>query len=131
MDVFKSKIIRTQLTEDELAKLTSDFIQYKKTGFPPDTFGRDVPFDHPHTLPIVKAEEVQHLHLGTDGKPFPTNKIQFYRCSDEHLIYCQGFLDPDAFLFISILTPDAHDQERQNDIMYRIGQMAENFRKQH
>ncbi|CAH1388320.1 type II toxin-antitoxin system YafO family toxin [Candidatus Nitrotoga sp. M5] len=131
MRVFKSTIIQKILSKDELATLVSDFIKYKETGVPPDTFGRDVPFDHPHTLPIVKAEDVKHLHLANADNPFPTKKIQFYRCSDEHLVYCEGILNPSDVLFITILSPDAHHQERQNETMYRIGLVAENFRKRY
>lgn len=36
MRVFKTKLIRLQLTEKELAALTADFISYKRDGILPD-----------------------------------------------------------------------------------------------
>lgn len=131
MRVFKSDIIRQLLPADELAQLEQDFKWYKKTGLAPDTFGRDEPFDHPHTLPIIKIEDLRHMHLAPGDQPFPLNKLQFFRTSDEHLIYCQGYFHPDHYLFITILRPDAHDQERNNEIMYRLGKIAEAFRQEH
>jgi mRNA interferase YafO len=66
--VFKSRLIRNLLSTDELNDLVNDFVSYKSTGIVPDNFGRDVPYDHPNTLPIVKSEEVQHIHLGNEDK---------------------------------------------------------------
>ena len=86
--VFKSSVIRKVLTEVELNALVDDFKSYKLTGNTPEHFGRDVPYDHPNTLPIILAEEVQHIHLGSEDKPLPLKKIQFYKTSDIHLVYC-------------------------------------------
>ncbi len=131
MRVFKSDMIRQLLTADELAQLEQDFRQYKETGLAPDTFGRDELFDHPHTLPLVKSEDLRHIHLASPEQPFPLQKLQFFRTSDNHLIYCQGFLQSDHYLLITILAPDAHEQERNNEIMYRLGKIAEAFRQQY
>ena len=51
--VFKSSFIRQILRSEELDALIYDFKSYKMTGIVPDNFGRDVPFDHPNSLPIV------------------------------------------------------------------------------
>jgi mRNA interferase YafO len=131
MRVFKSDIIRQLLTAEELAQLEQDFMQYKATGFAPDTFGRDEPFDHPHTLPLIKFEDLRHIHLAPEGQTFPLSKLQFFRTSDAHLIYCQGFFNADHFLLITVLAPNAHDLEKSNDIMYRLGKVAESFRQKH
>jgi mRNA interferase YafO len=112
------------LNKTELDLLENDFRIYKEAGHLPDLFGRDVPYDHPNTLPILKQEEVQHLHLLKQ----PIRQVQFYRTSDKHLVYCQGFTNPKAYLFMAILSPNAHDLARQNDVMYRLGTMAQKFR---
>jgi len=75
-------------------------------------------------------EEIQHIHLGSEDKPFPLSKIQFYQTSDHHLIYCQGVMDDNCYLLMTILSPDAHEQARSRDIMYKLGVMAEKFRQQ-
>ena len=126
--VFKSGIIRQMLTTEELDALVGDFKSYKLTGNAPESFGRDVPYDHPNTLPIVLAEEIQHIHLGSEDKPLPLKKIQFYQTSDIHLIYCQGAIDDNCYLLMTILSPDAHEQAKSRNIMYKLGIMAEKFR---
>lgn len=128
--VFKSSIIRQILTDDELDELVSDFKRYKLTGNAPEHFGRDVPYDHPNTLPVVLAEEVQHIHLGSEHKPLPLRKIQFHQTSDIHLVYCQGSLNDNCYLLMTILSPDAHEQARVREIMFKLGVMAEKFRGQ-
>ncbi len=125
--IFKSKLIRETIDESELTQLETDFRRYKQEGVLPDLFGRDVPYDHPNTLPILKQEEVKHLHLLEQ----PIRKLQFYRTSDSHLVYCGGFSNPDIYLFMALLRPDAHQQARQNEAMYQLGVMAQNFRKRY
>lgn len=126
--VFKSSVIRKVLTEEELNALVDDFKSYKLTGNMPDNFGRDVPYDHPNTLPIILAEEVQHIHLGSEDKPLPLKKVQFYKTSDIHLVYCQGASDGNCYLLMTILAPDGHAQAKSRDIMFKLGVMAEKFR---
>jgi mRNA interferase YafO len=109
----------------------NDFVSYKSTDVVPDNFGRDVPYDHPHTLPIVKSEEVQHIHLGSEDNPLALNKIQFHRTSDIHLVYCQVTSSDDNYLLMTILAPDGHGQARSRNIMYKLGQMVELFRNQY
>lgn len=119
------------LSDDELDDLVADFRLYKSTGVVPDNFGRDVPYDHPFTLPLVRSEEVRHIHLGNTEQPLPLNRIQFYRTSDTHLVYCQGASSNDAYLLMTILSTNGHDQAKSRDIMYRLGQMAEIFRNKY
>lgn len=52
MRVFKSRLIRNLLSSAELNDLVNDFRSYKNTGVVPENFGRDVPYDHPHTMPM-------------------------------------------------------------------------------
>lgn len=126
--VFKSRIISQILTNEELDGLVDDFKSYKLTGNAPENFGRDVPYDHPNNLPIVLTEEIQHIHLGSEDKPLPLRKIQFYRTSDIHLVYCQSALNENCYLLMTILSPDAHEQAKSRDIMFKLGVMAETFR---
>ena len=118
------------MSEEELNALVEDFKSYKLTGDLPEHFGRDVPYDHPNTLPIVLTEEVQHIHLGSEDKSLPIKRIQFHRTSDIHLVYCQGALDVNCYLLMTILSPDGHGQAKSRDIMYKLGVMAEKFRNQ-
>ncbi|WP_198555562.1 type II toxin-antitoxin system YafO family toxin [Colwellia sp. 75C3] len=128
MRVFKSSIIRQILTDKELDRLVDDFKSYKFTGNAPDHFGRDVLYDHPDTLPVVLSEEVRHIHLGSEDKPLALRKLQFYQTSDIHLVYCQGSLNENCYLLMTILTPDAHEQARSREMMFKLGIMAEKFR---
>jgi len=127
MRIFKGKVLQNQLTEKEQQALVNDFRRYKTTGELPDTFGRDVAYDHPHTLPLVRAEGVQHLHLS--DTPWSHLMIQYHRTSDTHLAYCQGAINDDHYLLIAILAPDAHSQARDNNTMSKLAKAAELFRQ--
>jgi mRNA interferase YafO len=131
MRVFKSRLIRDLLSSAELDDLVSDFKLYKSTGHVPEHFGRDVPYDHPHTIPLVKSEQVKHIHLGSNEKPLALNKIQFHRTSDIHLVYCHGASSDDDYLLMTILAPDGHEQAKSRNIMYKLAKMAELFRNQY
>ena len=122
MRVFKTKLIRLQLTAEELDALTADFISYKRDGVLPDIFGRDALYDDSFTWPLIKFERVAH-------NPFPPQLRQFSRTNDEaHLVYCQGAFDEQAWLLIAILKPEPHKLARDNNQMNKIGKMAEAFR---
>lgn len=131
MRIFKGKVFRSQLTEEEQTALAEDFRRYKTTGEIPDTFGRDAPYDHPHTLPLVLIEKVQHIHLADGNGSWPVRAIQYHRKSDRHLVYCQGALNDDHYLLIAILSPDAHDQAKDNNVMANLGRSAELFRQKY
>lgn len=130
MRVFKSAHITELLSNEELQQLVADFKQYKNTGVPPARFGRDALFDHPHTLPSVLAERIMHIHVDDGEQNWDQRNSQYSRTSDYHLIYCQGFNDSECFLLMTILSPDAHAQERNNNIMSNLARMAEKFRQQ-
>lgn len=109
--------------------MAADFLSYKKEGVLPDIFGRDAPYDDDRTYLLVKEEQVAHIHLANSNAPFPKFLRQFKRTSDQaHLVYCQGVMDPSAFLLIIILRPEAHKLARNNNHMHKIGMMAEAFR---
>ncbi len=131
MRIFKSRMIIQQLTEQELLALVEDFKTYKTLYHVPDTFGRDELYDHPFTLPIIKAEEVRHIHLADYDSLWPQKKLQYNKTSDSHLIYCQGSMDSNDHLLMAILAPEAHKQARNNSIMFKLGKMAEAFRQRY
>ena len=79
MRVFKTKLIRLQLTAEELDALTADFISYKRDGVLPDIFGRDALYDDSFTWPLIKFERVAHIHLANENNPFPPQLRQFSR----------------------------------------------------
>ncbi|MCV6588317.1 MAG: type II toxin-antitoxin system YafO family toxin [Marinobacterium sp.] len=128
MRLFKGKILQQQLSDSELEALVNDFRRYKTSGELPDTFGRDVAYDHPYNLPLVRAEGVQHIHLADNHAPWPHQIIQYHRTSDVHLAYCQGAIHNNHYLLIAILSPDAHKQARDNNTMLKLGKAAEQFR---
>ncbi len=99
------------------------------TDVPPARFGRDALFNHPHTLPSVLAERIMHIHLDDGEQNWDRRKSQYSCTSDYHLIYCQGFNNSECFLLMTILSPDAHAQEHDNNRMLRLAQMAEKFRQ--
>lgn len=127
--VFKTNLISQQFSDKELTQLVSDFKRYKETGIPAHYFGRDVPYDHPHTLPSVRMEELRHLHILESSTQKAPRRAQYYRTSDDHLVYCPGSNNSDHFLLISLLTPDAHEQSRDNNLMANMAVIAERFRQ--
>ena len=128
--VFVGKAIRDSLTQTERDGLVADFKRYKSTGELPDTFGRDVPYDHAHTLPAVRAEELMHLHLA-ENEPWPLSTVQFYRTSDKHLVYCQGYTDHNCYALMAFLEPEAHSKAWDRDLMLRLAASAQAFRNSH
>jgi len=68
--IFKHELIQDQLSDAELTELVNDFRSYKQSGVVPDTFGRDAPYNHVNSLPLIKSEEVAHIHLPDDGTPW-------------------------------------------------------------
>ncbi len=50
--------------------MAANFLSYKKDGALPDTFGRDAPYDDDRTYPLVKEEQVAHIHLADANAPF-------------------------------------------------------------
>ena len=101
----------------DLKALKADFSQYKDTGLPATNFGRDAEYNHPNGLPIVREEKVSHLHLEDPDAPWNAGIAQFNKTSDVHLVYCQGFYDENSYLLMALLSPDAHQQARNNNIM--------------
>lgn len=126
--VFTSKVLNEALTAGERTALIADFKQYK-AGKLPALFGKDVRYDHPFNLDIIKQEQVRHIHLAKNGAGFPLLVKQLKRTSDTHLIYCQGFANEHCYLLMAILRPNAHDLAKSNQLMYQLGVMAQAFRQ--
>ena len=126
--VFKTDLIREQMSDEHLIQLASDFKRYKETGIPAENFGRDAPYNHMNSLPSVRLQELQHLHLLTQPDSKTRSLRQFNKTSDDHLVYCQGFYSNEAYLLIALLSPDAHGQARNNNIMLKMAQISEKFR---
>jgi len=127
--IFKTDFIKRQLEPEELKCLEDDFRHYKGQGILPDLFGRDAPYNHPNTLPSVKAEDIWHIHLLDEESSWPTHcKNQSDKTSDHHLVYCPAYQTSNCFLLIAILSPNAHAQARKNQVMFNIAVMAESFR---
>jgi mRNA interferase YafO len=126
--VFLSEPLR-QLSEEERVRLVADFKAHIE-GEPVPSFGRDERYDHLHTPPLVKSEEVAHIHLEDSGRPWPPGRDPYRNTSDAHLIYCRGAINEDCYLLMAILEPDAHEQAKQFGLMVKLGEMAENFRQQ-
>ncbi|KKO44834.1 toxin YafO [Arsukibacterium ikkense] len=127
--VFTSKVLDEVLTAEERAALIQDFRLYK-SGMLPALFGKDVAYDHPFNLDIIKQEQVRHIHLAANGSGFPVLLAQLKRTSDTHLVYCQGFSNENCYLLMAILQPDAHNLAKSNQLMYQLGLMAQAFRQQ-
>lgn len=129
--VFTSSALREQVTSDELAALIYDFQVYKESGFPPDTFGRDAPYDDERTWPLVRKEQVRHIHLADGDAGWPKDILQYRRTSNKtHLAYCNGSMQNGIYLLIILLRPDAHKMHRDPQHMEKIGLMAQAFRNQ-
>jgi len=124
--VLVSRALEEALTEYEIKSLVAEFKCYKEGISLPSTFGKDVPYNHTHTLSTVKSEEIYHIHLDSDE--YPGNIPQEMRTSDNHLVYCANFYSTDIYLLMAILQPNAHQQARDNSIMLNLAQMANNFR---
>lgn len=107
------------LNEDSFAKLLAkDFKRYKE-GEPVEymSMGKDVPFHYPQSAVMA---ELQHVHI----MPIESKS----HTSDEFIVYTRGFSDPDKYLILAILSPNAHEQSRNVLLMSAMADVAEHFR---
>lgn len=128
MKVFILEQVKNFFTEVELQLLKQDFIKYKTEGLLPNYFGKDTAYNHSHTPRLVLFHQVQHLHLRPFSNPWASQLDIKYRTSDYHLVYCQGMLETNYYLFIAVLNPNAHQLATQLNIMHKIGVAADKFR---
>ncbi|MEI8631603.1 type II toxin-antitoxin system YafO family toxin [Vibrio sp. PP-XX7] len=76
-------------------------------------------------LLMLYLQGLYHIHLGA----FSEYNNQFYRCSDDHLVYTKGLFS-EAYLLIDILSPDAHQRAESMDLMFKYIAIANQFRNQ-
>ena len=103
----------------EFQSLMRDFKTYKQrdhTTFEHFKFGKDVPYHWPQS---AKDAELSHVHL------LPINAIG--NTSDRFLVYSRGFTNPNAYVVLAILEPDAHNQSRNTLIMCTDGRNCRKF----
>lgn len=129
IEVFKTDLIRKQMTPTELEQLEKDFVRYKDVGIPAGCFGRDALYNHVNSLPSVLSSELKHIHILTPAHAQGSKGRQFDKTSDDHLVYCSGYYSDEVYLLIAVLKPDAHAQSRNNSVMFKLAQIAENFRE--
>ena len=86
--VFIQNAFKDSLTTTEFNNLKADFKSYKEEGLLPDTFGRDVLYDHPSNFSLVKETSLSHIHIKDGNTNWHVGTLQFSRTSDSHLIYC-------------------------------------------
>ncbi|GGI85796.1 type II toxin-antitoxin system YafO family toxin [Shewanella gelidii] len=110
--------------DEEVSVVVEQFKKYKSEQNTPISFGRDAPLVRPSD---AKYAGLQHLHLGS----FNAITNQYHRTSDSWLIYTSGFDNPHFFLLIDILTPDAHEEANNIDLMNRYIAFANSFRQEH
>ena len=115
----------------KLSDLKDDFKRYKETGILPSNFGRDAQYNHMDTMSIVKQEQIAHVHLDEPDNSWSIKSVQFNRTSDTHLVYCQGFYQENCYLLMALLSPNAHEQAWNRNIMHNLGKMAEKFRNKY
>ncbi len=121
--VFTSSLIKDTMPESELANLVSEFRGYKKIGNAPLLFGRDTSYNRPDA--VLKAD-MHHIHLKGNEK-WSLNIVQFRRLSNLHLMYCRGFMNPNAYLLIAVIDR-VHERARNINFMLDMAEIAENFR---
>lgn len=117
--------------------LRLDFLAYKSsmhdtTPVVPDHFGRDAPF---HSPPSAVSSELYHLHINdielgmpdssTDSTSWGSGTDQYYRTSDCFLIYTIGESCRETYILLAIITPRAHRQIRDRNLMDGLVLMAE------
>ena len=131
--LFTHPILTDALGTDKTKALVADFRAYKENKGLPATFGRDVPYNYTHNRSYL---ELQHLHFKTAG--FPIRLMQFHRTSDYVLVYCPGFTNSDHYLLIAIIKhwdkskPRViENTDRDNQLMYKLELIAEDFREKH
>lgn len=107
--------------------LVQEFKEYKRTGIPPASFGRDTSYNRP---PTVAEAELQHIHIkDATSKNWHLQHVEvFYKKSNTALIYCPGYFDKTCFLLLSYLE-NAHAYYGGTEQYLRVmAEYAEAFR---
>lgn len=127
MRVFDSPSLATVLTDKELTEMVSDFKHYKKA--------KKVALNLWSwcSLPLASKavnEELFHLHLA-EGSEWNHRTIQYSRTSDFHLVYSRGFIDPNNYVLLAILKPNAHKLARNREVVELLADQAAVFRSRY
>lgn len=84
------------------------FKQYVLSGNQFWAFGRDVPYHRP---PSVLSWGLRHVHLLTRSEYTHYEELNsplMARTSDKHLVYASNPFDPNHYLLLAIINPNAH-----------------------
>lgn len=121
--VFTSLLFREQTTNDERKALVANFKTYKN-GNLPSNIGRDVAYHRP--LQVENAG-LKHIHIGQ----WSMEVLQWTRTSDISLAYCESTAKNNTYALIALLRPNAHDQQRDYDLMIKLAAEALHFNSTH
>lgn len=124
--VFVSSEFKESFDKNKLDILVSQFREYKKTGVPHESFGRDATYDFPSE---VKQAGMWHLHIkDSSSKGWNLKKISYNKTSNTALIYCEGFFKKDHFLLLGFLE-NAHQMYKLKPLyLSELADVAESFR---
>jgi len=118
------------------ADLASDFKKYVFSGKKdlPHYFGKDVPYLRP---PGAVDADLWHLHLKQGSiedivdpprYPWDPAKTQHKRTSNKWLVYTRSFRNPNCYIILTIIFPDAHGLAEQRPHMDGLIELAERAR---
>lgn len=115
--------INTAITQSALIKAYAAELKRikSKPSYQSKSFGVGRDFSRPEN---AKLAGLMHYHL-IDAEHNPRTKT-----SDRFLVYCSGFSNPNDYLLIAIIEPEAHKQTNKGSTMACLIQIAENFRNQ-
>jgi len=117
-----------QSCNQQINLIKKDFRHYKATGSLPSYFGRDKPYSRPRS---VKDQDMHHLHIADNGNEFGRYTPQYYRTSDNHIIYTRGYADQSDYLIIAFITPNAHEKANDYEFLEQYAFIAHKFRCQY
>ncbi|HIF5637058.1 type II toxin-antitoxin system YafO family toxin [Vibrio parahaemolyticus] len=125
--VFVSSGFRDSLDKSKLDLLVSQFKDYKKTGVPHESFGRDTTYDFPSQ---VKQAGMSHIHIrDPSSKRWHLKKLSYHKTSNTALIYCEGFLNKNYFLLLGFIE-NAHQLCKLKPLyLMELADVAERFRE--
>lgn len=124
--VFISSHFKESCPEDKLSLLVDRFKEYKTSGKPHPTFGRDATYDFPYS---VREAGMSHIHI-KDGtsKKWNLKRIMYERTSNTALIYCEGYIHKNHFLLLGFLA-NAHEAYNNNpSYLLCLAEIADGFR---
>lgn len=126
MNVYTSRIIRSQLTDSEIQLLTQDFLGLKILHEPSLKFGKDVPgnyvnqlyLSHIHMSPERSSSDYLNWQSQVEEGQIPT--------SNRYLYYAEH-PEKYGFLFISINFDRAHESWKRSTMIEKLTNKAKIF----